>query len=270
MAVVGTTATGGPIPTVTGFRVESATGSETVPGDLFVAAHGRRADVPAMVGAHRVRIDEDVEDTGIIYFSRFYRLHDGVDPPGQSRPVGGDLGYLKYGLFPGDNRTFSMTLACGSGDDELRSRLSDSAGFDVAASTIVDALPWLDDDMAQPMTDTYVMARLLNRRRHFLDADGAPRIQRFVAIGDAHTCTNPLYGRGCSLAFVHASLLGRSLAEHEQDPIALVRSLEDATRAEITPWYRAAVAQDASNRRVAEPAGPGDRGTRSADGGRPA
>ncbi len=265
VAVVGTTATSEPVPAITGFCVESETGSETVTGELCVAAHGRRADVPGLVAAHGVRIDQEVEDTGIVYFSRFYRLHEGVEPPGQSRPVGGDLGYLKYGLFPGDNRTFSMTLACGSHDDALRSQLSNSAGFDIAASTIVDALPWLDRNVAQPITGTYVMARLLNRRRHFLDDDGAPVVERFVALGDAHTCTNPLYGRGCSLAFVHASLLGRSLADHANDPIELVRDFERATRAEITPWYRAAVAQDASNRRAGEPA-TSDAGSPSEDG----
>jgi 2-polyprenyl-6-methoxyphenol hydroxylase-like FAD-dependent oxidoreductase len=254
VAVIGTTATTGPVPTVTGFTVESTSGSETVGGDLLVAANGRRADVPAMVATHGVSIDQEVEDTGIVYFSRFYRLHDDVEAPGQSRPVGGDLGYLKYGLFPGDNRTFSMTLACGSHDDALRSHLAGSTGFDVAASSIVDALPWLDDSVAQPITDTFAMARLLNRRRSFLGDDGAPLVQRFVALGDAHTCTNPLYGRGCSLAFVHATLLGRSLNDHEDDPVELVRDFERATRSEITPWYRAAVAQDASNRRATEPA----------------
>jgi 2-polyprenyl-6-methoxyphenol hydroxylase-like FAD-dependent oxidoreductase len=265
VALVGTTATPGPVPTVTGFTVESASGTETIAGDLLVAAHGRRADVPALVAAHDVRIGEEVEDTGIVYFSRFYRLRRGVQPPGESRPVGGDLGYLKYGLFQGDNRTFSMTLACGSDDDELRSQLSRSAGFDLAAATIVDARPWLDEAMAEPITETYVMARLLNRRRHFLDDDGAPVIQGFVALGDAHTCTNPLYGRGCSLAFVQASLLGRSLDRHEHDPLELVRDFECATNAEITPWYRAAVAQDASNRRATRQ--PDDGGSEAADSG---
>lgn len=250
VSVVGTTATPGAVPSLTGFVLQSESGRETIGGDVFVAAHGRRADVPALVADHDVHIDEEVEDTGIVYFSRFYRLTDGVEPPGQARPVGGDLGYLKFGLFQGDNHTFSMTLACGSGDDELRSRLGRSDGFDRAASTIVDARPWLDPTVSRPITDTYVMARLLNRRRCFLDDDGTPRVQRFVALGDAHTCTNPLYGRGCSLAFVQATLLGDALGRHEEDPVELVRAFESATDEEITPWYRAAVAQDAANRRA--------------------
>lgn len=251
VSVVGTAATPGAVPTVTGFVVRSGSGREAIAGDLLVAAHGRRADVPALVADHDVHIEEQVEDTGIVYFSRFYRLRAGVEAPGQSRPIGGDLGYLKFGLFPGDNHTFSMTLACGSGDEELRPLLGRSEGFDRAASTIVEARSWLDVAVSQPTTATFVMARLLNRRRRFLDGHGDPRVCGFIALGDAHTCTNPLYGRGCSLAFVQATLLGEALSRHPADPVALTRTYEQVTREEITPWYRAAVAQDAANRRAA-------------------
>ena len=41
----------------------------------------------------------------------------------------------------------------------------------------------------------------------FVDDDGRPLVLGFHAVGDAHTCTNPLYGRGCSLALVQALLL---------------------------------------------------------------
>ena len=55
----------------------------------------------------RAGIDEAADDTGIVYFSRFYRLLDGAVYPPRAGPIGGDLGYLKYGVFVGDNRTFS-------------------------------------------------------------------------------------------------------------------------------------------------------------------
>ena len=47
----------------------------TVEGDLVVLAGGRRGDVPAWfeaIGA--ADVEEDDEDTGIVYWSRFYRL----------------------------------------------------------------------------------------------------------------------------------------------------------------------------------------------------
>ena len=60
--------------------------------------------------------DEVVEDTGIIYYSRFYRLPDGIELPVGDRLVAGDLGYLKYGVFWGDNGTFSITFATSDTD----------------------------------------------------------------------------------------------------------------------------------------------------------
>ena len=51
---------------------------------------------------------------------------DGAAYPPRTGPIGGDLGYLKYGVFVGDNRTFSVTLATPTDDEELRKLLSRS------------------------------------------------------------------------------------------------------------------------------------------------
>ena len=100
---------------------------------MVVAALGRRSAVPAWLAELDVHPDEQVEDTGIIYLSRFYRLHDGAEPPCADGPIGGDLGYLKYAVFQGDNRTFSVTFAVDADDDELRTRLVEPDDFDRAA-----------------------------------------------------------------------------------------------------------------------------------------
>ena len=251
VSVVGTTATPGAVPSLTGFVLQSESGRETIGGDVFVAAHGRRADVPALVADHDVHIDEEVEDTGIVYFSRFYRLTDGVEPPGQSRPVGGDLGYLKFGLFQGDNHTFSMTLACGSSDDELRSRLGRSDGFDRAASTIVDARPWLDPTMSRPITDTFVMARLLNRRRRFLDDDGTPRVQRIRRARRRPHLHQPALRAGVLARLRPGDPAGRRPGSPREGPSSnwSERSSTPRTR-RSPPGIAAAVAQDAANRRA--------------------
>src|SRR5690606_37394953 len=144
-------------------------------------------------------IEEQEEDTGIIYTSRFFELHDGAEYPVQLGPIGGDLGYLKYGVFQGDNRTFSITFATATDDDELRRQLLDPELFLVAAAQVPATAAYVDG-RARPITGVNVMARLLNRRRRFTDEAGEPLVDGFVAVGDAHTCTNPLYGRGCSLA----------------------------------------------------------------------
>ena len=58
---------------------------------------------------------------GILYFTRHYRLRDGQDePPRDGTPGGGDLGYIKFGVFIADNRHFSVTLATPEIETDLR------------------------------------------------------------------------------------------------------------------------------------------------------
>jgi 2-polyprenyl-6-methoxyphenol hydroxylase-like FAD-dependent oxidoreductase len=216
-----------------------------IDSDLVVLAGGRRGDVPAWfaaVGAGPVA--EDDEDTGIVYWSRFYRLTG--DKPISEGPIGADLGYLKFAVFEGDNGTFSVTLATPNEDAALRA-LSAPERFDAAASAMQPITPWLAPGVSEPITEVHPMARLRNRIRRFL-VDGRPVALGVVAVGDAHTCTNPLYGRGCSLGMVHAELLADAVAAHETFDEAFHVEFEAATAREIEPWYKAAVLQDRAQR----------------------
>jgi 2-polyprenyl-6-methoxyphenol hydroxylase-like FAD-dependent oxidoreductase len=227
--------------------------------DLVVLAGGRRAPVPALLEPLGVTIAQDEEDTGIVYFSRFFELRPGAEEPPQTGPVGADLGYLKFGLFRGDNRTFSITLAARTRDDELRARLLDPDAFLRVSREIPITAPFVDPAVAEPITGVNVMARLINRHRRFTDDDGEALALGVVAVGDAHTCTNPLYGRGCSLAMVQAQALADALADHD-DLASAQRTYEAASEADVVPWYRASIAQDAATRAEAagEPGGEED------------
>jgi 2-polyprenyl-6-methoxyphenol hydroxylase-like FAD-dependent oxidoreductase len=247
------------IPHVDG--VHLADGS-TVAADRVVVAAGRRSVLPdwlSAIGAEPVH--EEVEDTGIVYFSRFYRLRDDAQYPPRTGPIGGDLGYLKYGVFVGDNRTFSVTLATPVADDELRKLLADPTVFDSCARQLVATAPWLDGRatplLGQDGADdgVHVMAGLLNRWREYVmvDDDGKrrPVATGVLPVGDAVLCTNPLYGRGCSTGFWGATLLSNAVAATGDDPVATMLAYDDALRSEILPWYRSGVEQDAEARRVA-------------------
>src|SRR5436190_2351230 len=135
------------------------TGNGTFDTDLVVAANGRRGDVPAWLAGVDVECPEVEEDTGIIYLSRFYRLHEGADVPEQFGPIGGDLGYLKYATFIGDNRTFSVTFAVPVDDNELRARLLDPDTFERAGRALIATEPWVDPARAEPITPVHVMAK---------------------------------------------------------------------------------------------------------------
>lgn len=244
----------GVVPSVHGV---SLAGGERLEADLVVVAAGRRSVLPewlAAIGASPVV--EEAEDTGIVYFSRFYRLRPGEQYPPRSGPIGGDLGYLKYGVFVGDNGTFSVTLATPTADDEMRKLLADPEAFDRCARLLVATAPWLDG-RAEPLVGqdgsdggVHMMAGLLNRWRQYV-VDGVPLAIGVVAVGDAVLCTNPLYGRGCSTGFWGASLLADAVAAFPDDPREIALAYDAALRAEIHPWYRAGVEQDGEARRVA-------------------
>lgn len=235
-------------PHVTGVRLDDGT---EVSADLVVAAAGRRSTVPdwlAEVGS--AEVPEQVDDTGIVYFSRFYRLRDGEEYPPRSGPIGGDLGYLKYGVFVGDNRTFSITLATPVADDELRRTLTDPEVFEAAGRQLVATAPYLDGRAEAITPQVHAMAGLLNRWRDYV-VDGEPVATGIVPVGDAVLCTNPLYGRGCSTAFWGAHLLAQAVEACGDDVRDIALAYDASLRAEIHPWYRSGVEQDSEARRVA-------------------
>jgi len=181
-------------PRVTGVR----TSDGDVDADLVVDAGGRHSAVKRLLAELGVDVPEEKHDAGMVYLSRFYRLREGAVEPDKQAFNGGTLGYLGYGVFRGDNRTFSITLALGVEDKELRA-LVGLARFDAAASLLPAACPWVDPAVSEPIADAHAMAGLVNRVRDLV-VDGRPAVLGFVAVGDALICTNPLYGRGCSLA----------------------------------------------------------------------
>ena len=243
------------LPLVTGVRVLVDGEAQVIDADIVVAATGRRTGVPRWLAELDIELETREEDTGIVYLSRFYRLRDGVEAPTSEGPIGGDLGYLKYAVFLGDNHTHSVTFAVRTDDADLRSRLLDPDTFDHAARVLPATSAWVQTELAEAITPVHVMGGLLNRRIRYLDPDGTPRLLGFHAVGDAHTCTNPLYGRGCSLAMVQADLLAESVTAEPLDDDARARHFEAASAREIEPWYKASVAQDrAARKRAAEEA----------------
>jgi 2-polyprenyl-6-methoxyphenol hydroxylase-like FAD-dependent oxidoreductase len=219
--------------------------------DLVVIAGGRRCDIDdwfTAIGGRPTR--EEVEDTGIVYLSRFYRLRDGAEPPPRSGLIGGDLGYLKWGVFVGDNRTFSITLAIPSEDRDLRRRLTDPATFEQTARQLAAAADWLDGRSIPITAEVQTMGGLLNRWRDLV-VDDHLAAHGVAMVGDAVVCTNPLYGRGCSTGFWSGVLLADALAAHGDDVDAVVLAHVAALREQLRPWYRSTVVQDAEARRVA-------------------
>lgn len=235
----------GGLPHVTGVGLAGGT---VLLADLVVDAAGRRSPLPrwlAAIGAEPV--PESVEDTGIIYSSRFYRMLAEGDDPAEQGLVVGDLGYLKYAVFPGDNGTLSITYGVHADDHEMR-RVLRPGPFTEVAANLPALRRWVEPGRCQPISDVEVMAGLVNRRRRFV-VNGRPVATGVYAVGDSSVCTNPVYGRGCSLAMVQAELLADALADAGDDPSTAALAYAQATRTTIEPWYGAALAQDRHDRR---------------------
>jgi 2-polyprenyl-6-methoxyphenol hydroxylase-like FAD-dependent oxidoreductase len=244
------------VPCVTGVRVQDAHrdgGERVLEADLVVDARGPRSSSDEwLAGIGAAPVPEQLVESGIVYFSRFYRLREGAEFPETAGPVAADLGYLKLAVFLGDNRTFSVTFAVDAHDDALRRRLHDVDVFEAAARAMPITEPFREEGLADPITDVHVMAGLRNRYRPLV-VDDAPIVTGFVAAGDASVCTNPLYGRGCSLALVHAFGLADALREHGDDLDAFARAYAAFTEREMVPWFRSSVLQDEQSRELAAP-----------------
>ncbi|MDJ0789223.1 MAG: NAD-binding protein [Myxococcota bacterium] len=228
---------------VVGVRVAQAGRDEALAADLVVDAGGRRSRLSRwLLDLGAAPLQEESEDCGIFYCSRFFRLRPGATPPHRQAFVGGDLGYLKYGIFQGDAGVFSLTFAAPPEDDPLR-RLLRQSPFEAAARAIPATAPWVDEATAEPITDVAGMARLMNTRRHFL-RDSRPIAHGLVAVGDSAIHTNPMYGRGCTFAVVHAWLLVDAFAACGGDRRQVLEHLEAAVEREIVPWYAFTLGQD--------------------------
>jgi 2-polyprenyl-6-methoxyphenol hydroxylase-like FAD-dependent oxidoreductase len=222
---------------VAGARLDDGTVLE----GSVVACTGRRTDLAAWVAPFGVTIEEELVQSELIYITRWYRASElAIESSGILK----DLGFLSYLVVPGDGDSLAVAVGIPPDDRELRASMLEDDGFDRVASR----LPGLEEVLAQPTTrplrSSQPMAGLVNRIRRFTDAAGDPVVTGFYAVGDAHTCTNPAYGRGCSLALVGATLLADAVAAHPDDPTAQARAYEAACAREIEPWYHSSVMMD--------------------------
>lgn len=204
--------------------------------DLVVDASGRLSNAYDQLRTAGVDIPESSEPCGIIYFTRHYRLLPGMEePPRGSHAATGDLGYLKFGVFPGDNGCFSITLCAPEVEEELRKALVDPEVFDAVCREMPGMKPWLEPERTRATSRVFGMGQLESRWRD-IAPNGRPSVLRFFPVGDSMVRTNPLYGRGCSFAAVSAHLLRDALAA-SSDPARQAIAYRAAVERELRPYY---------------------------------
>jgi 2-polyprenyl-6-methoxyphenol hydroxylase-like FAD-dependent oxidoreductase len=221
---------------VTGVRLDSG---ETLRADLVVDAMGRRSQLPRWLGDADIgQLHEESEDSGFIYYGRYFRSDDGTTPQ-PFGPLLAPIGTFSILTLPSDNGTWAVTVVASSGDQALK-RMRDLDRW----TAVVEACPlhahWLEGD---PITGVEAMGGVLDRYRRPL-ADGRPVLTGIALLGDAWACTNPSLGRGISLGLLHTQCLREVVSSHLGDPLEFAHVWDAATEAKLTPWYRETVEED--------------------------
>ena len=203
--------------------------------DLVVDTTGRRSPLPRWLDALGARPPrEELEDSGFVYYGRYFRSADGSVPPA----LGGPLqhhGSISTLTLPADNGTWGVAVIASAGDAPLRG-LRHVDRWEKVITSLPLVAHWMD---GQPITEGVdVMAKIEDRWRGFV-VEGDPVATGILAVGDAWACTNPSVGRGASLATIHAVALRDLLREQGlDDPLPLARRFSEVTEATVGPWYR--------------------------------
>lgn len=226
---------------VEGLKTEHDGAVREMRADITLDASGRNTLFPDWLRAEGVSVREEESPAGILYFTRHYRLKDGLDEPSREGPPGaGDLGYIKYGVFAADNRHFSITLATPEIESGLRTAIPKPEIFDAILTEIPGCARWLE--RGEPVSPVYAMGNLISLWRTTLEKDG-PQVLNFFAIGDAAIRTNPLYGRGCSAGIAHAHIVKAAIDE-TADAALRAQIVEREVRRTLRPYFDTMVKQD--------------------------
>jgi 2-polyprenyl-6-methoxyphenol hydroxylase-like FAD-dependent oxidoreductase len=237
---------------VTGVALATTDGEEVLSADIVVDASGRNSQIPEQLAALGAILPYEEHPAGILYFTRHYRFRDGASEPERGEvPGAGDLGYLKYGIFNADNRHFSLTLAVPEIETALRMAIPRPETFDAICARLPGVQKWTDNRTAEPVSKVFGMGNLKNAWRSYIAKDGTPAALNFFAVGDSLVRSNPLYGRGCSQAFIAAHILAEALEMHN-DPAERAQAYDRTVRSELKPFWDAMVRQDKASIRRAE------------------
>jgi 2-polyprenyl-6-methoxyphenol hydroxylase-like FAD-dependent oxidoreductase len=170
------------VPHVTGVRTKAG---EVIMADLVVDMSGRRSALPGWledIGARRP--NEELEDSGVLYFGRHFRSADGALPP-MMEPPQIHWGTVSSVTLPADNGTWAVVVVTGAKDMALRS-LREADRWEAVVRGLPLVAHWLD---GTPIDDgVQVMARLEDRYRGFV-VDGNPVATGVVAVADSWACS---------------------------------------------------------------------------------
>ncbi len=258
----------GEIPAVRGVKVRRdcvAAHGETILADVVVDATGRTTRFPRWLNDEGISVRTEDYDAEIVYYTRHYQLREGeAEPPRNARDrAAGDLGYIKFGVFPADNGHFAVIVCLHECETELRKTIKTGEGFDAVCRNIPGLQPWLAPEKSVATTQPFGIGDIRSIWRHYVDTEGEKEAGdanvaalNFFAVGDAMVRTNPLYGRGCSTSILHAHLLAEALRESD-DPLTRAKKFAERSDDQLRPIFDASRREDENGVRRAVAANEG-------------
>jgi 2-polyprenyl-6-methoxyphenol hydroxylase-like FAD-dependent oxidoreductase len=226
------------VPHVVGVRTDTG---EELRGDVVIDAAGRRSPLPAMLDALGGRApEEELEDSGFVYYGRHFRSSDGSTPP-IIAPLLSHYGSVSILTLPADNGTWGVGIVA-SGHDAVLRGVKDVDAWMRTVKSFPLIAHWLD---GEPLDDRVaIMAKIEDRHRSFV-VDDVPIVTGVLSLGDAWACTNPSVGRGASIGMLHAIALRDLLAIGSlDDPLATAQRWHQVTQEYVEPWYRSTLSFD--------------------------
>ena len=181
--------------------------------DVVVDAMGRRSSMRGWLAelGSQPQAPESSE-CGVIYYSRYYQVRPGLELPDGPWLLSprGDLGYMAYSSFSGDNGTFAAVLAVPTGVPEMKI-FKDERAFEAAIARIPILRMWVDPELVDPITPVLPMGGLQNTINCY-DETTPPGL---FPTADAFCHTDPVLALGLSFSFIHGVQIARALHEHE-------------------------------------------------------
>jgi 2-polyprenyl-6-methoxyphenol hydroxylase-like FAD-dependent oxidoreductase len=239
-AVAGLISERGDAPLIRGVKLKSG---EEVRADLVVDSSGQFSQLPSWLKAAGAQpLEQQVQDCGFFYLTRFYRLRPGAQRPPTHMPVT-PLDYGKCFAVGADNGTYSIAVVL-SVDDPHRMAFRDLDRHRKLLQAVPLARPWLE--AGEPISELNLLSKIQNRRRRLV-TDNGPVVGGLIALGDASIRTNPTLGRGISLTLTQAQRLAAVIDRATDDPFKFVWEFENWTEETLGFWFESQVRSDAAS-----------------------
>jgi 2-polyprenyl-6-methoxyphenol hydroxylase-like FAD-dependent oxidoreductase len=224
---------------VRGLRLARGGEEEIVEADLVIDASGKRTRSPEWLKALGVQVETESNPSGFVYACRHYLLKE----PEASPPRldgGGNLDFLGYATFYQERGSFALTFGCPVDEKDLAAAMHRTEGFEALCDQLAVLRKWTHASEAR----TKVLgAGLFENRWTRYGTRGGRALHGFFPVGDSFLETNPMYGRGCSAAFMQAHALADVLAA-VADPVERARRYTTDVVTLLQPYYELSVATD--------------------------